>query len=126
MKRGWFGAALLLVLLGLGIGSSMMMQKLHTPLAESLDRAAEFALEGNWEQAEHAAREAADTWEKMWHFSATVSDHEPMEEIDALFAQLEVYRAAEDPVNFSSACASLSRQIEAMGDAHELSWWNLL
>ena len=126
MKRGWFGAALLLVLLGLGIASSVLMGIFHEPLAQSLERAADLALAENWEKSQEIVEQAQEKWEKMWHFSATVSDHGPMEEIDALFAQLEIYQKSRDPVNFAAACASLSRQIEAMGDAHEISWWNLL
>lgn len=126
MKRGWFGAALLLTLLALGIGSSMLMGKFHQPLADSLEQACTYALEENWKKAEETAEKAQETWQKMWHFSATLSDHAPMEEIDSLFAQLAAYRAAEDSLGFAAACAALSRQLEAMGDAHELSWWNLL
>lgn len=126
MKRGWFGAALLLILLGLGIGTSTLMQRFHTPLARSLEQASEYAMEGNWSRAGQIALRTKDSWEEMWHLSATVTDHGPMEEIDALFAQLEVYQDTGDPVHFAAVCAALSRQIEAMGDAHKLSWWNLL
>ena len=126
MKRGWFGGALLLVLLAGGIVSSVVMGNFHEPLARSLDRASEFALEENWEQAEQTARQARERWEDMWHFSAIVSDHGPMEQIDALFSQLDIYRQAGDPVNFAAVCASLSQQIGDMADAHGISWWNLL
>ena len=126
MKRGWFGAALLLILLGLGVGSSSLMEVLHRPLADALDMASEWALEENWEGAAETARQAEASWRKLWHFSAILSDHEPMEEIDALFGQLEIYRAEGDSLSFAAACASLSRQVEAIADAHGLSWWNLL
>ena len=126
MKRGWFGAALLLILLALGIGSSSLMGNLHRPLADSLERSSEYALEGNWATAQETALQAEETWKKLWHFSAALSDHEPMEQIDSLFAQLEVYRTDGDTIGFAAACASLSRQIEAIADAHELRWWNLM
>ena len=126
MKRGWIGAALLAALLLLGIFSSLAMGLFHEPMAELLDRASEYALAENWEQAERLSDLAEDKWEEMWHFSASFADHGPMEEIDSLFAQLEVYRQVRDTVGFAAACASLSRQLEAMGDAHEMSWWNLL
>ena len=126
MKRGWFGAGLLLVLLALGITSSVLMQNFHKPLSQQLEQAGEYALEENWEKAVKIAESAEETWRKLWHFSAAVSDHEPMEQIDSLFAQLEIYRKAGDCLGFANTCASLSRQVEAMGDAHKLSWWNLL
>ncbi len=126
MKRVWFGAALLLVLLALGIGSSIIMGRLHQPLAEDLRQAADLALSGNWETAEKIVINAEKKWKNAWHFSASFSDHGPMEEIDTLFAQLDVCRKCRDEDVFAEICACLSRQIKAMGDAHELSWWNLL
>ncbi len=126
MKRGWFGAGLLLILLVLGIASSVLMQNFHKPLSQQLERAGEYALEENWGKAEELAESAEETWRKLWHFSAAVSDHEPMEQIDSLFAQLEIYRKAGNCLGFSAVCASLSRQIEAIGDAHSPTWWNLL
>jgi len=126
MKRGWFGAALLLALLILGIFSSLAMGMFHEPMASAMERASELALEENWEQAARIARKTEENWEELWHFSACFADHGPMEEIDALFAQLEIYREAEDTLGFAAVCASLQTQLEAMGDAHELSWWNLL
>ena len=53
------------------------------------------------------------------------ADHTPMEEIDALFAQVEVYAAAREETDFAAGCAALSRKVEAMGLAHGASWWNL-
>ena len=48
-----------------------------------------------------------------------------MEEIDALFAEVEVYAAAREETDFAAGCAALSRKVEAMGQAHGASWWNL-
>lgn len=126
MKRGWFGAALLAALLLLGILSSLAMGMLHEPLSDSMERASELAMAGNWEQAAAVSRRSAEIWEELWQFSAVFADHGPMEEIDSLFAQLEVYRKAGDTLGFAAVCASLQTQLEAMGDAHELSLWNLL
>lgn len=126
MKRGWFGAGLLLGLLLLGILSSRFMKTVHQPLSEALTQASDLALAGDWEQAAAIQRQAHAAWEDAWNFSAAFADHGPMEDIDSLFSQLEVYLAAGDRVGFSAACASLSQQIEAVGDAHELNWWNLL
>ena len=48
-----------------------------------------------------------------------------MEEIDALFAEVEVYAAAREETDFAAGCAALSRKVEAMGQAHGASWWKL-
>ena len=36
-----------------------------------------------------------------------------------------VYAAAREETDFAAGCAALSRKVEAMGQAHGASWWNL-
>ena len=126
MKRGWIGAGLLAGLLILGLLVTWFMGRTHTGISEELELSARFAIAGNWEEAEELAEEAYEDWQDSWHFSAAFADHEPMEEIDALFAQLLPYLLNQDAVSFSAACRELARQVEAIGDAHNLNWWNLL
>ena len=126
MKRGWIGVGLLAVLLVTGLLVTWFMDRTHTNISEELERAAGFAMAGDWEEAAESAEEAYEDWQDSWHFSAAFADHEPMEEIDALFSQLLPYLAARDRVSFSAACRELARQVEAVGDAHGLNWWNLL
>ena len=38
---------------------------------------------------------------------------------------LPVYAAAREETDFAAGCAALSRKVEAMGQAHGASWWNL-
>ena len=126
MKRGWIGAGLLAGLLILGLLVTWFMGRTHTGISEELELSARFAIAGNWEEAEESAEEAYEDWQDSWHFSAAFADHEPMEEIDALFAQLLPYLLNQDAVSFSAVCRELARQVEAIGDAHNLNWWNLL
>lgn len=126
MKRCWFGFFLLILLLGTGLAVTWGMNACHDPISRDLERAAEAALAEDWGKAEKLVDRAEDRWEDCWKFSATFADHEPMEEIDAAFAQLEVYWKARDPVSLAAICGALARQVEAMGDAHEMGWWNLL
>ena len=126
MKRCWIGFFLLLVLLLGGWVSTEAMDGIHTPLAEELDRAAEAALAGNWQEAERYAREAADRWKKWEHVRACFADHTPIEEIDADMKEMEVYCDTREEVAFAAACRSLSRKVAAVGEAHGLVWWNLL
>ena len=60
------------------------------------------------------------------HSSYSGDSHTPMEEIDALFAQVEVYAAAREEAEFAAGCAELSRRMEAMANAHGAQWWNVL
>ena len=126
MKRGWIGLGLLAVLLVTGILVTCWMGESHRKISAELDRAAGFALTGNWEQADFYAQQAKNHWEKGWHLAGAFADHEPMEHIDDLFAQLPVYEADRDAVTFAAVCAQLARQVHAVGEAHGMNWWNLL
>lgn len=126
MRRSWIGFGLLAVLLAGGLLVSWGMGRFHDPIAQDLDQAANCALAGNWDRADILVCGAKESWEKRWGFSAAFADHEPMEDIDGLFAQLEVYAKARECVPYAASCAELSRRIEAMSDAHELKWRNLL
>ena len=48
-----------------------------------------------------------------------------MEEIDADFQILKLCCAARETVTFAGGCRSLACQVAAVGEAHELVWWNL-
>ena len=126
MKRGWIGLGLLGVLLTAGLLVTGFMGRVHREVSQELEEAARAAGAGNWAEAAEDTRDAYNDWQEHWHFSAAFADHEPMEEIDALFAQLEAYRKTRDAVAFAAVCRQLAKQVEAMGDAHQLNWWNLL
>ncbi len=126
MKRCWFGAALLLVLLAGGIWAGKRMQRIHSDISDNLKQAANAALQEDWARADTALSAARRAWKENWRISATFADHEPMEEIDSIFAQAEVYQVKRDSQTLAAACAHLSRLVDAMGEAHECSWWNIL
>lgn len=126
MKRSIFGLVLLLLLLGSSWISSIMMDRIHRPIAEKLDQAAVCALESNWQQADLLCGQALEQWQTWAHFRGCFADHAPVEEIEADAASLKVYAANRDGATFAAACYQLARQVQAMGDAHGLLWWNLL
>lgn len=126
MGRLWLGVGLLILLLLLGLWVSAATADIHRPLAESLRQAEEAALSGDWGTAEACAQDAYARWARTWQLTAAIADHTPMDEIDGLFAQLPVYARVREAEDFSAACAELSRRVRAMGDAHSLTWWNLL
>jgi len=126
MKRGWIGAALLLVLLAGGIWSVMLLTRQHSPMERQMEQAAAYALAMDWEKAEALTGSVRAAWENAWHSTAAFADHDPMEAIDGLFAQLEVYAEVEEAPSYAAVCAELSRQLAAMGEAHVPNWWNLL
>ena len=124
--REQIGMGLLLVLLAVSIGTAWGMRNWNEPVAGNLEQAASHSLKGDWEAARAQVLEAREQWDAHWHVTAVFADHGPMEEIDGLFAQLEVYTQAEDPVAFSAVCRELQQQIQDIVDAHQLTWWNLL
>lgn len=126
MKRIWIGIGLLAALLLAGIWVADAMEDSHEPGAADLRRASQLALEEDWATAEALTKRARDTWEKRWRVTASFADHEPMDEIDGMFAELKVYASAKDEIAYSGTCAHLAELMDAMGKAHSFNWWNLL
>ena len=126
MKRLWIGVVLLILLLGLGIGTTLFAVRSHEDISGQLRLASEAALEGKWEEAETLFKSAKEKWEAQRHITAAIADHEPMEEIDDLFSQLEIYLLTRQQISFSACCRSLSVLTNAIGEAHALNWWSLL
>ncbi len=126
MKRFWIGLIHLAVLLALGIFTTVAMDRVHSSLSLELSQAGAAASEGNWLRAADLVRQAKDHWEQCRGAIAAAASHEPMEEIDSLFDQAEIYLAHRDQLGFVLCCASLRCRMQAMGEAHAISWRSLL
>ena len=126
MKRMWIGTALLVLMLVSGILVTEFMERSHQPGAKDLNRAAALALDDEWGKAEALTARAQENWQKTRKITASFVDHEPMEEIDGLFAEIEVYASARDEISFSAACAYLAELMDALGESHSLKLWNLM
>lgn len=126
MNRMWIGAALLVLVLGLGIWVGDRMTGSHLPCAEDLENAAAFAMAEDWQTAGALADRAKENWQKNRRLSAAVTDHEPMDEIDALFEELEIYRAREETSAYCAGCRYLAEHLRDLGNSFRVSWWNLL
>lgn len=124
MKRSWLGFGLLLVLLAAGLFTTRRMTAIHEPIEVQLQQAAYWSSLEDWETAEAFFQKAEKNWKKSEHFRSCFADHNPVEEIDAAFAMLRVYCAAEETVAFEGFCRELARKVAAVGEAHELVWWN--
>lgn len=126
MKRFIIGLSVLSLLLGMGIGVAFLFGHVHTSTAQLLDAAADASLAGNWNEAATHFRQARQRWESHRHFTAAFSDHEPMDEIDSLFARLELYGQQKNPDHFPALCAHLAVLTQAIADSQCLRWWTLL
>ena len=126
MKRIWLGFGILILFLAVGLWSSRYAQTLHEPLAHDLEKAAQTALSGNFAAGRETAEKARQQWDKQWHGTALLADHTPMDEIDGLFARLEIYAQTQNTEAFAACCHQLAKLITATGEAHSFTWWNIL
>ena len=126
MKQFWLGLGLLVAMLVSGIWVTGKMERIHEPAAAKLRQAAQYALAEDWESTGQITKQARKSWEENRRLTAAIVNHEPMDEIDALFAQLEVYERSRDRISCSAACARLSELLDALHQEQGFTWWNLL
>ena len=125
-KRFYFGMGILLFFLILGLFVSWGMQEAVRPVTQQLQQAAEAAHSGETARAILLAQQARDLWDDRWGGMALAADHEPMDEIDGLFAQIVFFAHARDGQQLGACCARVAELVEAMAEAHALSWRNVL
>lgn len=126
MKRIWIGIGLLAAILAAGLWTTSRMADIHTGISGKLTISAQAALDGLWDRADALAREAEDVWKDSWNLSAALADHTVLDEIDGLLAEAKIYRQSRDGVAYAAICARLATAIEALQEAHSLTWRNLL
>ena len=126
MKRLYIGISVLTILFALGLFISVSINRMYTPIVDLLEDAAEAALREDLPTAKESAEKARKLWEKHKNATATVADHTPMEDIDHLFAEMDIYARAEEFPHLAACCAQLSAMVRNMGEAHRLNLWNLL
>ena len=125
-KRFYFGLAILLLLLVLGISTMLTMKAIHEPVEAALSQAADLALTGQQDKALTLAREAYNRWEKFHALTASFADHSPMDDTDTLFQEMLVYGTTGETPHFIACCRELTVMTQAMYDAHVFSLKNLL
>lgn len=126
MKRMWIGIGFLLVIFTVGCCLSVAFDRIHRPLSQDLEEASRCALAGDWETAASLTDKAAAQWEKLRDLTAAAADHEPLEEVDALFAQLRAPLQERDGTVFAVLCTRLASLCDAMADSQAVHWWSLL
>jgi hypothetical protein len=123
MKRIWIGLGVLLGLLAVGLFTMWLADHRLSEVSWQLETAAR---EENWDRAVALSDKAKALWEENRYFSAALSDHTDIDQIDGIFAQLEVYVHRREKVAHAAACAYLSEAITDLEENHRLTWWNLL
>ena len=125
MKKLWFGVALLLVLLCLGIGASLVIGHTHDTLSSRLEEAAALS-QTDWGKATDLANAAATQWAQHRHWVAALAEHEPLEEISSLFSQLALCQSLDDRAEFAAVALRIAGICDTLSESHALYWWNLL
>ena len=126
MLRLWIGIGILAVLLAMGIGLLWGSSVFFEELSQDLQQAGDFALAGNWQAAGEKVEKSREKWEAYRPFWASFTDHEPVEQMQNLFSQLELYRTRQLEVEFAAVCRNLVHVAEAIDEAHGLRWWSVL
>ena len=125
-KRFWLGVGVLAALLAVSIAVTAAMKAIHEPAAAEFQEAAQVALDGDLPAAIAMGRSAGKRWQSTRRFTACVADHGPMDTVEDLLEEMEVFARAGEAEHFAAACARLSAAVKAMSDAHRLTGWNLL
>lgn len=126
MNRLWIGVGLLVVLMLVGVVLLCATHGFYGEITAGLEEAAKAALEENWQEAGKKLQESQKLWNSRRRFLSAVTDHEPVEEMDSLFSQLELYEKRRMSVDFAIVCYNLSHLAEAIEESHNLKWWSVL
>lgn len=126
MTRFSFGIFILVFFLVLGLWVAHTLDTIHLDISQELHRASNVALSGDLDTATTIALNAKEKWETSWQGTATVADHEPMDEIDGLLSQLSCFAQTENVSDFAACCTRCALLVEAISEAHSFTWWNLL
>ena len=125
MSRFRIGAGLLVLLLVVCVWSQLRMSQIQKPIAAEVAQAEDYAAREDWPAAAAAVSEAKAAWEENHTFVASLADHQPMEDIESLFAMLEAYAEERDGTEFRAACQDLTRRILAVKEAHEFNFGSI-
>ncbi len=122
-RRFYLGVGILVLFLVLGLLTGWAVAKSQAPIVEKLEQA---AMGEDFQTGIRLAKEAEAAWQKSWKLVASIADHTPMDEIDQLFAEMEIFAREEEQVHFYACCSQLAVMLRAVSEAHELNWWNVL
>ena len=125
MSRFRIGVGLLIVLLAVCVFSQVRMAGIQKPIAEQIARAEEYGAREEWTHAASAVADARQSWEDHRTFVAALADHQPLEDIECLFAMLVSYADQRDATEFRAACRDLNRRILAVKEAQEFNLGSL-
>lgn len=126
MNRLWIGIALMVLLLAMGVGLLWGSVAFFGSISHEMELSCEAALADNWAQACQTVKNCRSKWDQYCRFWSAFTDHAPIEQVQTLFTQLEIYEAQQLKVEFATCCQALAREAEAIEESHGLAWWSVL
>ena len=124
MRRGIAGLALLALLLAGGGLLWLGAEKSLGPAEAMLTEAAQAG--EDWEKISALTREARAEWEDCRIFSGLLFSQSSVEEIDGIFARLNLWQQRREPGAFASDCLLLAGKLRALADSQSLKPLHLL
>ena len=124
--RMWLGITLILLFFLLGMYTSVATEQICTPIIDVLQQAGDYAAVGQLDTASTLTVQANKQWKTNRNKLALIADHTPMDEIDGLFEKAKMYAKTGAMQDFSATCAQLTQLVDAICEAHKLTWWNLI
>lgn len=126
MKHFWIGVSILAVLLAGGIGSTVCLDRAMDQVGDRLEQAQEAAAAGDLDSARQAVAAAQKIWKQNRPLAACLADHEPLEQLDQGFHELEVWDRAEEPAQYEALCCILRQQALALATGEKPHFYNIL
>ncbi|MCD7859627.1 MAG: DUF4363 family protein [Firmicutes bacterium] len=126
MKRFWIGLGLLAALLAVSVVTMLELGQVHERIAAQAEAAAAAAQAGDLAGASATLEACESEWSSVERLCSAFADHEPLEQMRALFSQARIELAAGSPTEAAVACTRLALLSRSVGESHSLHWWNLL
>ena len=126
MKRGLFGAILLVLLLAGGLLQRTAAREELSPIAADMDRASQAVLRGDLTKTAALTASSRAAWEQYRLKYSCLTEQQEIRSIDCLFDEAEVFLTAGEKVHCSAACAELKNLLQALKEDQSLSIPHLL
>lgn len=126
MKRVWFCGGMMLFLLGLAIALYFEPGKSFKEISSQMLQLSEYAQAEEWEKANALIQQCQQRFSRIRKFSAAFTEHEPLEQMETLLAQLKVYQRQREVLPCATAALELSTLAQEVAESFSLQWWTFL
>ena len=122
----YLGLGLLTVALAGCLWIGKGVSNVASPVSRQVTDAQNRGESGDLSAGVAALKQAKKLWESHGKGLAAVSNHDPMDKIDALIDETLSYGASGLKEKFLAGCTQLKLLLKSLAEDHRLTWWNLL